>query len=189
MTTWLHFIGDNYRHDYNFILEARTNGVSRNIPLQNARGFHYGDTVKLLRWRRKGKLVYAFAEMRVTSLILPHELSQKVIDKLMDRVEMTYSPNSLHIERDCGSYDMCGCWTITSDFDIPDLIKAALEIAGDTQFKVMIGGYISREYDTPQKITSPIKFSRGFQKADVQMEPAGEETIKQIYGIQNYRRK
>ena len=189
MTTWLHFIGGHYQHDYRFILEARRNGISRNVPVQNARGFHYGDTVKLLRWQRGGKLVYAFAEMRITSVILPHELSQKITDKLGDRLELTYSPNSLHIERDCGSYDMCGCWTISSDFDIPDILKAAIEVSGDEKFKVMIGGYLSKEYDPPERITTPIKFSRGFQKSDVQLEPLAEDIIKQIYGIRNYRRK
>lgn len=188
MTTWQHFIGGHYHSDYRFILEARRNGISRNVPIQVARGFHYGDRVQLLRWARKGNLVYAFAEMVVTSVVLPHELSQQVMDKLADRMELSYSPSSLHIQRDCGSYDMCGCWTISGDFDIPDIIKAAIEVSGGKEFKVMIGGQLSKEYDQPVKITSAKKFTRGFRKAEFETsEPI--EDIRQILGIKNYRRK
>lgn len=136
MTTWLHFIGDNYKDDYRFILEARRNGISRNVPLQVARGFHFGDRVQLLRWKRKGNLVYAFAEMVVNSVVLPHEIAQQVTDKLAEYMELSYDPSPLHIDRDCGSYDIGGTWTISDNTQISDIIRYALEAAGDKKIEV-----------------------------------------------------
>lgn len=187
MNTWLHFIGDNYRDDYRFILEARRNGISRNVPLQVARGFHYGDRVQLLRWKRRGNLVYAFAEMVVSSVVMPHEISQQVIDKMVDKMELSYDPSPLHIDRDCGSYDICGTWTVSDRTDIPDIIRIALEVAGDKKLKCMIGGYLIKIYDKPIRILG-VKFTRGFQKSDIQSGEPIEDEVRQILGIRNYRR-
>jgi len=185
MTHWLHFIGDNYKDDYRFILEARRNGITRNVPAQTARGFHYGDTVQLLRWKRGGKLVYAFAEMVVNQVTLPKELSDKVAEALKDRISIHYDPSPLHIDRDCGSYDICGTFTVEGDIDIPDIIKAAQEISKDEKFRCMVGGRLLKVYDTPIKFPG-VKFTRGFQKGNYRDHI---EDVKQIVGIENYRRK
>lgn len=191
MTTWMTYIGGKYSNKGRFITEARQYGISRRVAAQVARGFRFGDRVILLRYNGK-RGVEAFAEMRITEVIFDHEIASQIGAKLREMGLATYQAGSLgasHVHRECGDYVISGGWTVDSErVNIPDLVKAAQELAnGDTVF-CMIGGKLTEEYQSVVWLSPAPKFTRGFIKSgddDETFEPEDNRMVE----IKDYKRR
>lgn len=191
MTTWYHYIGGKYKNKTRFVAEAKSYGISRRVPAQVARGFHFGDRVILLRYHsRKG--VEAFAEMRINEVIFEKEIAAQIGSKLQEDGLATYEAGSLgatHVHRECGDYEINGGWTVDQEkVDIPDLVKAAQELSIDTVF-CMIGGKLLKVYDQPTWLEPAPQFTRGFIKSSDAEESFEYEDDNRMVEIKDYKRR
>ena len=189
MTTYATYIGGAYKGTDRFLREARKQGITRRVPANTARGFHFGDRVVLLRYRGKGK-VLAFGEMVIKEVIFDAEITKKIAEALIEAGAAEYSPGPLggtHVHRECGSYLMGGSFQITShEVDIPQLIKWAKEIAGDDTVFCMIGGNLIEEYST--WLDPAPNFTRGFIKME-EGDTFSSDGENKMVEISNYRRR
>ena len=191
MTTWNHFVGGSYKNKTRFLQEAKKVGISRRVPANIARGFHFGDRVILLRYHsRKG--VEAFGEMVINEIIFPKEITEKIGAELIKSGAIEYRPGPLggaNVHRECGSYVIMGSYVITSpDYDIPQLVKMAQELDKENTVFCMIGGKLMKEYANPVWLDPAPKFTRGFIKSD-DADTFEYEGENKIIEIANYRRK
>src|SRR3990167_6567101 len=192
MATYATYIGGAYKGTDRFLREARKQGITRRVPANTARGFHFGERVVLLRYRGKGK-VLAFGEMAIKEIIFDQEIAQKVAEALVEDGAAEYSPGPLggtNIHRECGSYLIMGSFIITlPEFDIPWLCAKAQEIAKelhiDTVF-CMIGGNLVEEYST--WLDPAPNFTRGFIKME-ESDTFSSDGENKMVEISNYRRR
>lgn len=191
-STWMHFIGGYYSSTDKFIREAQgPGGIARRIPAQVARGMAFGDRVVLLRYNGKNN-VQAFAEMVLDSVTFEGDFASKVGKKLVEQGRAAYTPGCISVSRECGSYIIAGVFEVASDVSLSEIVQMAQSSAseGESVF-VMIGGHLSKVYDTPVLLSPPPKFSRGFFHAEdgTFVYEGGEgEPPNRVIGVQDYRK-
>jgi len=165
VNTWMHYVGGSYKSTDHFVREAQHHGISRRIPAQVARGMAYGDRVVMLRWGGPD-CVTAFAEMTITKLVLDSDMADKVGERLREQGKAAYTQGGETIQRECGSYFICGTWHV--DAEISEVMDIAIQIAeaeGRSVF-VMVGGTLTKTYADPILLQPAPKFTRGFIRAD-----------------------
>jgi hypothetical protein len=172
---WGHYIGGYYKDIETFIAEAMEFGVSRRAPAMLAMGMHYGDRVVLLRYHGKGN-VEAFGEMVITNLFLDEEAAQAVAEQ----VKCQYVPDGQVVTRECGEYTITGTWVIEAD--IPEIVRIAMQ---SSKF-VMIGGALTREYETPVHLSPAPKFTRGFMRMPCDASYEYSPQPGQVVGVAGY---
>ena len=185
--TWYHYIGGYYQTTNRFVKEAKKLGVTRRAPVQTVRGMNFGDNIILLRYSQGDS--YAFAEMTITKITLDNEIADAVGQKLKDDGRAEYQQGGGVVKRDCGEFCIGGTWVVEAD--IAEIMDLASQIAAKQGIKisVMVGGELTRVYDTPQLVTPSPKFTRGFTRIDDQTDFIFSDTNKpgQIVAIDSYR--
>lgn len=189
MSSYGHFVGGRYDSPTRFVNEAKRVGWSRNVNALFARGLHYRDRIVFMRLRRD-KSVQAFAEGSIGSITFKNPaLSSMLGAALMASSQAQYSPSPLSIQRECGSYNISGEYTVSPEIDIPQIVAMALRIAKEHNLDTscMIGGSLVREYK-PVILQPAPKFTRGFIRIDDDETFEAPEQ-RSILAIENYRKK
>ncbi len=193
--TWMHFIGGYYKSTDKFISEAKRQRISRRAPAQQVRGMQFGDRLVLLRYQKKD-LVTAFAEAQIVGVTLDHEIAKAVGDKLQEQGLAEYhepgSGGGVIISRECGSYLMCGSWSIKCDLaDVMDMAIDAAKEKGETLF-VMVNAELTQSYDASTYLQPAPKFTRGFIKridqSQLSITPIETVVEPEMWAIQNYQK-
>jgi len=194
LNTWMHFIGGYYKSTDKFINEAKLQRISRRAPAQQVRGMQFGDRLVFLRYHKKD-VVSAFAEAQIVGVTLDHEIAKVVGDKLKEQGLAEYhepgSGGGTIIQRECGSYLMCGSWSIKCE--LSDVMEMAIETAkekGETLF-VMVNAELVQTYDAPTYLQPAPKFTRGFSKlvdqSQLSITPVETVVEPEMWAIQNYQ--
>lgn len=187
--TWQHFIGGYYADTDHFVREAQRIGISRRAPAHAVRGMNWGDQLILLRYVQRD--VFAFAEAVILGMTLEHEIAASVGQALKDRGQAHYDDTARTIDRECGSYEICGSWIVTCSWS--EVMDLALEIAkqkGETLF-VMVNAGLRQVYDKPVYLQPAPKFTRGFTRVAAGTSYLPWDADPQdglVIGIKDYRR-
>lgn len=193
--TWLHFIGGYYKSTEMFVSEAKRQRISRRAPAQQVRGMQFGDRLVLLRYMRKAQ-VMAFAEAQIVGITLDHEIAEAVGDELQKQGLAEYhapgAGGGTIITRECGSYRMCGSWSVRCE--LSDVMEIAINAAGEkgeTLF-VMVNAELTQAYESPTYLQPAPKFTRGFIKPADQsiysITPVETVVEPEMWAIQNYQK-
>jgi hypothetical protein len=194
--TWLHFIGGYYSDTDKFVNEAIRSRISRRAPAQTVRGMQFGDRLVFLRYAGKEN-IFAFAEAEIVGISLDHEIAAEVGERLKEQGLAEYhepgSGGEVAIERECGSYLLCGTWAVNCPLE--DVMEIALQIAkerGETLF-VMVNAELTKVYESDVYLQPAPKFSRGFTRASDEAQyftdlPPMQTGEKTIFSIRNYQK-
>lgn len=187
VNTWLHFIGGYYADTDRFIAEARRQGISRRAPAQVVRGMEFGDRLILLRYAKDAST--AFAEARITGVMLEHEIAQEVGEKLASEGKAEYSAGGSMITRECGSYMITGGWRVTAT--LTECIDHAIEAAAERGISlfVMVNAVLTIAYSDPIILQPSPKFTRSFTRAkedQIYMVSEDPEPVGTVYGVRDY---
>ncbi|KYC53849.1 MAG: hypothetical protein AMQ22_00048 [Candidatus Methanofastidiosum methylothiophilum] len=183
------FIGKNYN---SFLKEAKKKGISRNIPLTQAKRVNWGDRVYCsfhekyftggnypseivnfmgnLKQLGRARLICSF---RVTNLyvkdnpelmskFLKDERVQENITDITDHTEGGSQPGK-SVDRDCGSYHIGA--SISLNMDTGEIIDVMNDIAGKEGIEkasIMIGGRVEQTFKNGEAVEN-IKFTRGLK--------------------------
>jgi hypothetical protein len=155
---------------------------------------NFGDRLLLLRWNRPD--VFAFAEASISGMTLDHEIADAVGKELEEKGLATYEGagggTGLNIERDCGSYCVCGTWTVRCSWG--DVVNIALQIAqarGETLF-LMINARLTAAYKDPVYLQPVPKFTRGFTRVsvDTSYQVSDSELLNgSVFAIRDYQKR
>jgi hypothetical protein len=192
-STWMHFIGSYYDSTDKFIREAEKYGISRRAPYQAVRGMQFGDRLVCLRYFNKQQ-VAAFAEATITGITLDHEIAKEVGERLKAEGKAEYnepaSGGGTIIARECGSFILCGSWSVTCS--LVEVMDIAEEIAKqkDIKLSVMVFARLVSCYDKPVYLQPTPKFSRGFMRGDDSqfISPDDHAPEQTVFAIQDYQK-
>jgi hypothetical protein len=192
--TWMHFIGGFYGNVDKFINEAIKYRISRRVPAQIVKGMQFGDRLVLLRYANPD--VFAFAEAQIIGITLDHEIAKEVGERLKANGQAEYqdapSGGGALIERECGSYILCGSWVVKCS--LAEVMAIALEISAaraETLF-VMVNAELTQIYQNSVYLHPAPKFTRGVIKPMdqstyfVSPEPTVSEPT--VFAIRNYQK-
>lgn len=210
------FIGKNYN---SFLKEAKKKGISRNIPLTQAKRVNWGDRVYCsfhekyftggnypseivnfignLKQLGRARLICSF---RVTNLYVkdnPELMSkfledEEVQDKITDITDHTKggSCEGKNVDRDCGSYHIGA--SISLDMDTGEIIDKMNDIVGKEGIEkasIMIGGRVEQVFNGGA--VENIKFTRGLKtlEGEVNLERIKENKVNIVEGYRQYKTK
>lgn len=190
--SWLHFVGGYYSDHQKFLKEAAKHGISRRVPAQVVRGMQFGDRVIFLRYVKDAS--FAFAEAVITGITLDHEVAEEVGNWLKEQglAEYHEAPGGgSMIERECGSFMVCGGWTVTAP--LSDCIERAIKVAEamDVKLEIMVWAKLTKVYPDPVILQPSPKFNRSFTSVpdDTIMLPDEVQKLDPtIFEIRNYRK-
>jgi hypothetical protein len=140
-----------------------------------AMGMRFGDRVVLLRYHGKG-VVEAFGEMVITNVFL----DEKAALAVAQQVKCQYTPGGQVVVRECGEYTVTGTWVVEAD--IPEIVRIAMQ---HSKF-VMIGGMLTRVYETPVRLSPAPKFTRGFLRMPCSASYEYSPQPGQVVGVAGY---
>jgi len=163
MAEWVHYVGERYS-PASFIREAEEHGVSRRIPMSQAKACKYGDVVMLMQWNTGKPL--AFAEFVISSISLQGNAATQVAQDLINEGRATPSGGDpVTIKRECGEYTAMPAVRVwnTSIAEICDRAEAVSKSTGEKVW-VMIAGNITRVF-RPEQGVYGYSFFRGLKKA------------------------
>ena len=154
MTTWIHFIGQQYYSEKSFKAEALKYGVTRRISPLAAKQMSYGDRVLLAI--NDGKSAVLFGSFIVETL---SGLGEEATQALKDRCTLTQVAQGGRIVlRGCGSYVEGPTWHMNSPISFDEIIETATEAGGENKF--MLGG----EFEDISRVRlQSMRFSQGFR--------------------------
>lgn len=199
MSTYFHYISK----PKSFLPPALAHGASRHCPVNIARGMNFGDRVILLKYRGKSIPPAVFAEMIVNAISFEDNLN--VGQELLEQGRCEYtdytggSSAGVQVDRECGSFNLAGGWTLSADVTLQEVIEIAerkmAEQGGKPgDIRCMIWGKIVMVYDVPMTIDPPPQNKRGFTHvppgtrigdAPILAEPITNE----VRVVENYERK
>ena len=141
-------------------------------------------------------VISAFAEAQIVGVTLDHEIAKAVGDKLKEQGLAEYhepgAGGGTIIQRECGSYLMCGSWSIKCE--LSDVMEMAIETAkekGETLF-VMVNAELVQTYEAPTYLQPAPKFTRGFSKpidqSQLSITPVETVVEPEMWAIQNYQK-
>jgi hypothetical protein len=154
MTTWIHFIGQQYYSEKSFKAEALKYGVTRRISPLAAKQMTYGDRVLLAI--NDGKSAVLFGSFIVETL---SGLGEEATQALKDRCTLTQvAAGGRIVRRGCGSYVEGPTWHMNSPISFDEIIETATEAGGENKF--MLGG----EFEDISRVRlQSMRFSQGFR--------------------------
>ena len=189
MEHWLTYIGKQYTAN-KFIAEARRTDISRNVAPNIAKTLHFKDIVTCLQWRGKTIPPVAFAQFRITRILLDAQVSTEVTTQLEKEGKAVFSGGGGMVSRECGHYVISGGWAV-KDIDLSEIAELADAIAKEKKVKTkfMVGGTLSRVIEPAVAVIPAPPFTRGFMRArDWNFEITDEGVIEQtqLLAVTNY---
>lgn len=137
------YVGGKYNPE-KFIAEAKRCGSTRRVSRQEVQGMAFGDQVIFCYLPKKGedRTPYAFATMRIASIVLGGPLGELVTNAL-EAAGMAERVDSepIFVGRACGEYLLTGGASVTCELEY--VAQTARQIAEETGLEewYMVGGH------------------------------------------------
>ena len=163
MAKWVTYIGERYSPE-SFVAEAeKQHGVSRRLPVSQAKAMQFGDVVACMQWNAGHPS--AFAEFRIDKIILQDSVADEVLGELIAAGLVSQgSGGGWSVNRECGSYQVVGTYYVTASInEICRLAETVAERLGEKVW-VMVGGPVINTFDPPRHMPA-YPFFRGFARA------------------------